>query len=60
MLVLSDAIKRVDGSAKPGTAEYRNKLHDALVTTHEVVGTHAVYTFTPTERFGVDAGFQVP
>jgi len=24
------------------------------VTTHEVVGTHAVYSFTPTERFGVD------
>jgi branched-chain amino acid transport system substrate-binding protein len=54
MLVLSDAIKRVGKSAKPGTAEYRSKLHDAIVTTHEVVGTHAIYTFTPTERFGVD------
>jgi branched-chain amino acid transport system substrate-binding protein len=54
MLVLADAIKRVDGSAKPGAQEYRDKLHDALVNTHEVVGTHAVYTFTPNERFGVD------
>jgi branched-chain amino acid transport system substrate-binding protein len=54
MLVLADAVKRVDGSAKPGTQEYRDKLHDALVNTHEVVGTHAVYTFTPAERFGVD------
>jgi branched-chain amino acid transport system substrate-binding protein len=54
MLVLADAIKRVDESAKPGTQEYRDKLHDALVNTHEVVGTHAVYTFTPAGRFGVD------
>lgn len=54
MLVLADAVKRVDGSAKPGTQEYRDKLHDALVNTREVVGTHAVYTFTPSERFGVD------
>lgn len=54
MLVLADAVKRVDGSAKPGTQEYRDKLHDALVNTREVVGTHAVYAFTPSERFGVD------
>jgi len=55
MLVLSDAIKRVAaGPAKPGTPEYRQALRDALVTTHEVVGTHAVYTFHPGERFGVD------
>ena len=55
MLVLSDAVRRVAaGPTKPGTPEYRLALRDALVTTHEVVGTHAIYTFTPTERFGVD------
>jgi branched-chain amino acid transport system substrate-binding protein len=55
MLVLADAIKRVAASpVKPGTPEYRLALRDALVTTHEVVGTHAVYNFKPGERFGVD------
>jgi branched-chain amino acid transport system substrate-binding protein len=55
MLVLADAIKRVAATpVKPGTPEYRLALRDALVTTHEVVGTHAVYNFKPGERFGVD------
>jgi branched-chain amino acid transport system substrate-binding protein len=55
LLVLADAVKRVAaGAAKPGTPEYRQALRDALVATNEVVGTHAVYTFHPGERYGVD------
>jgi len=52
MLVLADAIKRAKGT--PGTEAYRLSLRDALTTTHEVVGTHAVYTFKPGERYGTD------
>ncbi len=54
-LVLADAIKRVGaGPNKPGTPGYRLALRDALISTSEVVGTHAVYTFHPGERYGVD------
>ena len=52
MLVLADAIKRAKGT--PGTEAYRLSLRDALTTTHEVVGTHAVYNFKPGERYGTD------
>ncbi len=55
MLVAADAAKRVaiKGIA-PGTPEYREALREALVTTHELVGTHAVYDFVPGSRWGTD------
>jgi branched-chain amino acid transport system substrate-binding protein len=40
--------------AKPGTAEFRKALRDAIVTTKDVVGTMAVYNFHPGSSFGVD------
>jgi branched-chain amino acid transport system substrate-binding protein len=55
MLILADAVKRAEvGPAKPGTPEFRVALRDALVSTKDVVGTHAVYNFTPGERYGTD------
>jgi branched-chain amino acid transport system substrate-binding protein len=54
-LIFADAAKRaLAGGAKPGTPEFRLALRDAMVTTKDVVGTHAVYTFKPGERYGVD------
>ncbi len=54
-LIFADAAKRaLAGGAKPGTPEFRKALRDAMVTTKDVVGTHAVYTFKPGERYGVD------
>jgi branched-chain amino acid transport system substrate-binding protein len=54
-LVMADAIKRVAAKGiAPGTPEYRAALRDALVNTHELVGTQAVYNFTPGHRFGTD------
>jgi branched-chain amino acid transport system substrate-binding protein len=54
-LVMADAIKRVAAKGiAPGTPEYRTALRDALVNTHELVGTQAVYNFTPGHRFGTD------
>jgi branched-chain amino acid transport system substrate-binding protein len=53
-LVFIDAAKRALASAQPGTPEFRIALRDALINTHDVVGTHAVYNFKPGETFGVD------
>ena len=57
MLLLADAVSRTKGT--PGTPAYRTALRDALVNTHELVGTHAVYNFHPGERFGTDARARV-
>jgi branched-chain amino acid transport system substrate-binding protein len=53
-LVFADAAKRALAQAQPGTPEFRTALRDAIINTHDVVGTHAVYTFKPGETFGVD------
>jgi branched-chain amino acid transport system substrate-binding protein len=54
-LVYLDAAKRALAThAEPGTAQFRVALHDALVSTHEVVGTHSVYNYKPDSRFGSD------
>lgn len=53
-LIFVDAAKRALAKAKPGTPEFRTAFRDAMVSTKDVVGTHAVYNFKPTERYGVD------
>jgi branched-chain amino acid transport system substrate-binding protein len=53
-LVFADAAARVPKSIEPGTAAFRSALHDAIVSTKEVVGTHGVYNFRPDSRYGVD------
>jgi len=40
--------------AKPGTREFRQALRDAIEALHEVPGTHAVYSMSPTDHNGVD------
>ncbi len=55
MLIAADAAKRVAAKGiAPGTPEYREALREALVNTHELVGTHAVYDFVPGSRWGTD------
>ena len=51
-IVLLEAASRAKG--EPGTAQYRVALRDALVSGKEVVGTHSVYNFKPTSRYGSD------
>lgn len=59
-LVLDDALARVlKSGGQPGTPEFRTALRDALASTKTVVGTEAVYNFTPGERFGTDARSRV-
>jgi branched-chain amino acid transport system substrate-binding protein len=54
-LIFVDTAKRALATgAKPGTPEFRKAMRDAMVTTKDVVGTHAVYNFKPGERYGVD------
>ncbi len=52
LLILADAVARAQGT--PGTPEYRLALRDAITSTRELVGTHAVYTFKPGDRYGTD------
>lgn len=53
-LVFADAATRVGKKAEPGTAAYREALHDAIAQTKEVVGTHGVFNFKPDSPDGLD------
>jgi branched-chain amino acid transport system substrate-binding protein len=53
-LIFVDAAKRALSTAKPGTKEFRTALRDAIFSTKDLVGTHAVYNFKPGESYGVD------
>ena len=54
-LVFLDAAKRAMASgAKPGTPEFRVALKNAMFSTKDLVGTHAVYNFKPGDSYGVD------
>lgn len=39
---------------KPGTAEFRAALRDAVESSKEVVATHGVFSFSPTDHAGLD------
>jgi branched-chain amino acid transport system substrate-binding protein len=53
-LIFMDAAKRALATAKPGTPEFHTALRDAIFSTKELVGTHAIYNFKPGESYGVD------
>ncbi len=53
-LILLDAAKRAMATAQPGTPEFRTALRDALFSTKDLNGTHAIYNFKPGESYGVD------
>ncbi len=53
-LLFADAAQRVGAKVEPGTPEYRAALHQAIVNTKELVGTHGVYNFKPDNRYGSD------
>ena len=40
--------------AKPGTAEFRAALRDALEQIKEMPGAHGIFTMTPTDHLGLD------
>ncbi|MCL4761287.1 MAG: ABC transporter substrate-binding protein [Burkholderiales bacterium] len=53
-LLLARAIPEAARKAKPGTAEFRAALRDALEGTRELVGTQGVYNMTPADHSGFD------
>lgn len=53
-LVFLDAAKRALATANPGTPEFRVALKNAMFSTKDLVGTHAIYNFKPGESYGVD------
>lgn len=54
-IVFLDAAKRALATgAKPQTPEFKQALREALFSSKEVIGTHAIYNFTPASSFGVD------
>ena len=54
-LIFLDAAQRaIAAKTEPGTPQFRVALRDAIVSTRELVGTHGVYNFKPTSRYGVD------
>jgi branched-chain amino acid transport system substrate-binding protein len=54
MLLVDAAAAEAVKQAKPGTPEFRVALRDALQSGKEVVGTNAIYRYTPTDHYGVD------
>ena len=54
-LVFLDAAKRALATGvKPGTPEFKEALRKALFTTKEMVGSQAIYNFTPASSLGSD------
>lgn len=54
-LVFLDAAKRaMAAGAKPGTPEFRVALKNAIFNTKDLVGTHAIYNYKPSDSYGVD------
>ncbi len=53
-LLVQNAAKNALKKAKPGTAEFRVALRDALEATNGLVGTHAVYSMSKDDHNGVD------
>jgi branched-chain amino acid transport system substrate-binding protein len=54
-LLLQRAIPVALKKGKPGTAEFRAALRDALEQTKELVGTQGIYNMTPQDHSGFDA-----
>ncbi len=47
-------VKPALAKGKPGTPEFRAAIRDAVETSKEVVATHGVYSFSPTDHAGLD------
>ncbi|MDX3895198.1 ABC transporter substrate-binding protein [Pusillimonas sp.] len=53
-LLADNAVKAALEKAQPGTKEFRDAVRDALENSKEVVGTHGVYSMSPTDHTGLD------
>lgn len=53
-LILDVAIKKASQSAKPGTAEFRSALRDAIEQTKDVAASNGVFNMSPSDHLGLD------
>ncbi len=53
-LVASRAIPVALKKAKPGTAEFRSALRDAIESEKDVIGVHGVFNMSPADHTGLD------
>jgi branched-chain amino acid transport system substrate-binding protein len=54
VLIITAALPQAMKRAKPGAPEFRQALRDAIEGVKEVRGTHAVYSYSPSDHYGVD------
>jgi branched-chain amino acid transport system substrate-binding protein len=53
-LLIQAAVPEALKGGSPGTEAFRTALRDSLEKTHDLVGTHGVYSMTPTNHNGMD------
>lgn len=58
-LLLQAAVPAALKAGEPGTEAFRVALRDGLEATHDLVGTHGVYSMTPTNHNGMDGRARV-
>lgn len=58
-LLMQKAIPVALKKAKPGTAEFRSALRDALESTRNVIGAHGIFNLSAQDHLGLDARSRV-
>lgn len=58
-LLMGKAIPAALKKARPGTAEFRSALRDALEGTKNVIGAHGIFNLTSQDHLGLDARSRV-
>ena len=58
-MIIQAGIPTALKAGKPGTIEFREGLRTGMENVRELVGTHGVYTMTPTDHTGMDARARV-
>lgn len=53
-LLMAAAVPAALKKAKPGTAEFRAALRDAIEQVKDVPGAHGIFTMSPTDHLGLD------
>ena len=53
-LLIAGAVPAALEAGQPGTAAFREALRTAMEQTHELIGTHGVYTMSATDHNGMD------
>lgn len=58
-MLITEAIPAALKAGQPGTQAFRDAIRTGMEQTHEMVGTHGVYTMSPTNHSGMDSRARV-